>query len=440
MKNSDIPNLRPKHLVSRDYFAKDSDSLELPVLKDGLSLTITVDDLGREDLVIPATVEKTLESISQLGLKELWLGGEPAQHDRWTHSTGTFTVGSIWLAALAQDNRIPADCLSFPLDSWSKIKSTVGTCFLLHDYGHLPFAHLADEVLQSINWLPGKSGSLESSILDVRLKEDHLDATWDWLVNSKLNIGAKRPLDKSQARQLVQSLIEGTYGLPWLQVLVNSPLDADKIDYLRYDSLFLRKTDYPVGSRLAQERSTQWLTEFLQDQHVNHSGLLCLNGRSSQAAADLWRERMFAYDRIYLAPELRVPDRMAFEIIQQFVIRCTMSEEFLKSAGLFDLQGYADRFTSRFSGSACSADELIALKFDTVRELMSTLLNQIKDTKLEFTLLKRMVDLLGSWKGIDSRSREFLCLCFNNLEALSNNPKGLRMLVKQSLVREPFCW
>jgi len=122
-------------------------------------------------------------------------------------------------------------------------------------------------------------------------------------------------VESDDVRKIVSSLILGNYGMPWLQAIVNSPVDADKIDYIRYDSQFLSNAPFGIRARLLLDKVDQWLSDFLSEQEVNHAGLLALHGRSARAALELWEERMYLYDRFYRAPELRVPDRMAFEIV-----------------------------------------------------------------------------------------------------------------------------
>jgi hypothetical protein len=435
--------LSTSDLCSGAYF-KESRHVILKVGHKNKQIPFDLDDIAPGNLCLPVSIKQVLSKISQLGLKELWLGQQPLTHNRWDHSVGTCTAGHFWVKVLREDERVPPHCLKSPLESWDKIEPVLCTAFVLHDYGHLPFAHLMDEVLQSINWIPQRARSygLESLILQTRLASDDLGKTWASLLSEYVGIGSTRALDGASVRNIVQELIEGTYGAPWLQVLVNSPIDADKIDYMRYDAELLQKTDFPSQHRLALSKPTQWLTEFLQDQSVNHAGILCLHGRSARAAADLWRERMFAYDRLYLSPELRVADRMAFEIVQQFLIRSTMSDEFLRKIGGFSVSSFTERFFSKYGSSGCDPEQLISIKYEAVKDMMEALLGDIQKSTLEFTLLKVMVTKLADAPGIDSQYKNFIQACFACLDELNPSPphpkKQLMELVNNSLVREPI--
>jgi hypothetical protein len=304
---------------------------------------------------------------------------------------------------------------------------------------------MMEEVLRSINWLPSaREPGLEAAVLRHRFEEPLLAATWQSVLNHASGRDITVPINTLQIRTIMEQLILGSYAAPWLQAIVNSPIDADKIDYLRFDGDFIKDKAFPVRHRLLQDKPTQWLADFLSDQDVNHAGLLCLHGRSAVAAADLWRERIFLYDRLYLAPELRVPERIAFEIVQQFVIRSVMSPGFLERAGIPKVRGFSNRLHALNRTASCSADDLIKLKYEIVRDTMIALLDMIEGETLELGLLKRMMELLGNTLGIDSGCKEFLSSGFTQLTSLDttdpsrNGRRCLRDVVNECLVREPI--
>src|SRR6185295_14633460 len=59
------------------------------------------------------------------------------------------------------------------------------------------------------------------------------------------------PAIKDDPIKAVIQLTHGWCGMPWLQSIVNSAIDADKIDYLRRDQQFLQKSGFPIQTRLA---------------------------------------------------------------------------------------------------------------------------------------------------------------------------------------------
>lgn len=429
-------------LISEEYFSGQKITFN-NVTKNQQPLSIQRNDIIDQEYAIPVAVQGNLRRISQLGLKELWLGGTPGKHDRWKHSVGALNAGFIWLKVLESDDRVPKHCMVWPTNNWEKVRALVGTAILLHDYGHLPFAHLFNEVLASMNWLPSSRGGADTAALLHKTRaKGELDLIWNPLLSKRLAPGLKREISTNDVRLVVESLILGSYGVPWVQTIANSPIDADKIDYIRFDSDFLRDTDYPIRPRLQEDKPTQWMMEFLQDQWVNHAGLLCLHGRSALATADLWRERIFLSDRLYLSPELRVPESMAFEIIQQFIIRSTMSSAFMNTLKNDNLQGFAERFEAKMKNSKESPDytdfDTIAVKYETAYQTMEEMLPLITGEELEFSLLVRMNEKIQQLTGIDQSYKNFLKECFLTLEKLKNKEKSLAQVVSESLVQRPL--
>jgi HD superfamily phosphohydrolase len=309
-------------------------------------ICITRDYLERLPVSIPDALCKAMTRVSQIGLKDMYLGRDPDQHVRWSHAKGTFTVGMIWLKLMYDDGRIPARFQQKPFLSRDHVEILCGYALLLHDLGHLVFSHLLEEALEDINWVPldGGRSSMEYSVL-----KDRLGTQSEMITPSIQNaLGPHTPAPLRDPIVSILALTHGWSGLSWIQSIVNGPIDADKIDYLCRDQLFLTQTDpqagYPIQTRLnfiadKPSHSLPWLSEFLTDQYVNESGFLCLVGRSALAAADLWRERLFMYDRFYLAPQIRAADRIAVELIQQFLIRFVMGEANRKELHQNDILG-----------------------------------------------------------------------------------------------------
>lgn len=424
-----------EELANPRYFRDSARKIELQV--EGRVLIIRDNDVSEGACHVPVKTRDEIARVSQLGLKEIWLGQTAGNHNRWDHSTGVFTAGHIWLTVLKDCDRVPSQCLIHPLRSWEEISAFVGCALLLHDYGHLPFSHLLDEVLGGINWLPKSSfgGGLETAVVRDRLQT--LEATWT-------ELGSRFGLSQGVACSIVEQLIMGDFGVPWLQAVVNSPIDADKIDYIQFDNQLLQRSNWPIRTRIQQNTGTekpQWLEEFLQNQTVNHAGLLCLHGRSARAAADLWRDRVFLYDRFYLAPELRVPERIAAEIIQQFLIRSTMSREFrLFCRDRFKIEG--DAFLSTRSDQVADP---ISDKFEIARQTMTALLGMTGGPDREFPVLRAMAQSLIDFGSVDTRFSEFLAQClailtglYNHMPGQSGSSHSLREVVERCLVREPL--
>jgi hypothetical protein len=325
---------RAFELICQDTWPTSNPTINFP----GCCTQLTRNEVQSLSITIPDDVKKRMEHVSQIGLKDEYLGKTADEHVRWNHAKGVYTLGLIWLHALYAGDRIPKHLISSPYPVYSSARVFVGYSLLLHDYGHLPFSHLLEEAIHNINWVPLDSGqsSLEYTVLRDRLQSnDPLSKELLRTVSQSLPSECSQALRKDPMEVIIQ-LTHGWCGLPWLQAIVNSPIDADKIDYIRRDQDILESVGFPVRTRLAlySKKSTNnlpWLTDFLSDQYVNCHGLLCLPGRSSTAAVDLWKERLLLYERFYLAPSVRAADRITLEIVQQFVIRSVMSENFRKA-------------------------------------------------------------------------------------------------------------
>jgi hypothetical protein len=106
----------------------------------------------------------------------------------------------------------------------------------------------------------------------------------------------------------VVALQEGRAGIPWLEAIVDSALDVDKIQYIFQDSLLTGQ-----NVRLADMRS--WLGDFLSGQSLTPEGLIRLEGEAAFAASALLQERMYLYRHVYLAPELRALEALVRSIV-----------------------------------------------------------------------------------------------------------------------------
>jgi HD superfamily phosphohydrolase len=374
---------------------------------------ITIKRVAIENIPIEISgdVALRMERVSQIGLKNAYLHLDPGRHVRWAHARGAFTVGSMWLISLYEGGRLPSKLKALPYPSFETAQITVGYALLLHDYGHLFFSHLLEEALRDINWVPTDHGitSLEYTVLRNRLYEKDQSEILPSIERSfrmrSISSAYSSPLD------LVFSLMQGRSGIGWLQAIVNSPIDADKIDYIRRDQdVIMQHPSFPIRTRLnfgPSEGHLPWFEEFISEQYVNHAGFLCLPGRSALAAGDLWRERLFLYERFYLAPSIRAADRMALELIQQFLIRCVVSEEFgsiLREPG----------FLRKFNRNAETSELQAALRnVRTLSDAVSTGIagHQIDVVKVKYDIVTAVLADLSSPFGSGS-DRDWECLEF----------------------------
>ena len=392
-----------------------------------------------EHIRLPNSVKNYLGGISQVGLKDIWLGSTPDIHDRWEHSIGAFNIAMMWLEVLYDDERIPRHLKNGLFRSLQDALLIVAHAVLLHDYGHLPFSHLLDEALDYINWIPHRKNqeSLEYAVLYDRITQNgELSETFKKLAGD-LSRNEDLTLEPSDIRSIILSLIYGEYSIPWVQTIVNSPIDADKIDYIWFDQIYLEKLKYPVSTRITfkpeLDNIMPWLSDFLYDQRVNHAGMLCLSGRSAIAASHLWRERIFLYDRFYLAPEIRVPERMAIEIVQQFIIRSVMSYSF---AAKLRENGLEVKTLLELTQEEREIRDIIEKKYNLVKDLMSKF--KVTTRKREFAILERMIEFLNDHANLDKGYKGFINKCYECLKNLKDRKITLSDLARNSLVGSPL--
>jgi hypothetical protein len=413
-------------------------------------------DIEGLPISIPNDVKERMEHVSQIGLKNRYLGKPSGEHNRWNHVKGVYTLGLIWLHRLYRGNSVPTHLQLPPFPDYSSVQTIVGYSLLLHDYGHLPFSHLLEEAIHSIHWVPAESGqsSLEYTVLRDRLKEDRaISESIRAAIKASLAASASASL-KADPLGVVLQLTHGWCGMPWLQAIVNGPIDADKIDYLRRDQSFIHDAEFPVQTRLPLYDENRldgmpWLDEFLSEQFVNHAGLLCLQGRSALAAIDLWRERLVLYDRFYLSPMVRAADRITLEIVQQFLIRSVMSAEFAKQIatnplfaakgepGVADVKDLGELLTGA-KGSPQTGINIIEVKYRAVTKLLnrlSTLFGQTSERDWEcFNFMKGQVLSVGT---TSQRYRELLISAVNSLDELKD-AKSLLSLAESSIIGVPI--
>ena len=159
-------------------------------VRDSIHDYIDLDDL--ESSLVDTEPYQRLRWIKQLGSANLVYPG--ANHTRLEHSIGV----SHLVKQMASQSDVPKD--EIPL---------VSVAGLLHDLGHSPYSHLADE-------LP--------------FGKDHVEVTQDIINSSQISdILSDQGLDINEVCNLIKG--EHKYGS-----LISGDIDGDRLDYLMRDS------------------------------------------------------------------------------------------------------------------------------------------------------------------------------------------------------------
>jgi HD superfamily phosphohydrolase len=180
-----------------------------------------------------------------------------------------------------------------------------------HDLGHLPFTHLTEELFQELRWTTRPWSD--------RFRHDErvFDTSWNELrveVEGTLDEACKGlRLQKHVFKSWLQRAIEGRSGIPFLDGLLNSPLDVDKIDYVFRDCWTLKRSIHLPNS---DEDRRDWFAKFINnEQHILPSGLIAISGTAGEHARDFLDERRWLYKHLYFLPVYRAVERVARSVL-----------------------------------------------------------------------------------------------------------------------------
>lgn len=153
-----------------------------------------------------------LRFIHQLGLTYLIFPG--AEHSRFSHVLGTMHLAGRVYDALAakSEGRLPIspDC---------RERRLVRAAALLHDIGHAPYSHIAEDLFED--------GIDHEEMTRRLLATEEIDRIFERLGGG---------IDRDAVRRVLEKSGDGPELL--LSEIVSSDLDVDKMDYLRRDSLY----------------------------------------------------------------------------------------------------------------------------------------------------------------------------------------------------------
>jgi hypothetical protein len=269
---------------------------------DNSDLNTALYDAGRKSEVF-----LRLRSCSQLGIKGILLREDaPSQHTRYHHSSSAMVIGRVWYETLRAQLR-GTQCWG----STEEARIAFEQAVLFHDARHLPFSHMMEEIFRELNW--GHRPSLAAPSIPRYTSKDspkpeELDQALSPLLES---IGLP---DQGVANwwHKVRTIQDGRTGITWMEAIVDSALDADKIEYIFNDTKL-------TGQNVRLAECSGWLSAFLSGQRLTPEGLIRLEGESCFAALELLQERAHLYRTLYLAPELRGLECLARYIVQTWL-------------------------------------------------------------------------------------------------------------------------
>lgn len=270
-------------------------------------------------------LDKHFSQLRQLGLKTAMLQpAEQAKHNRRAHSLGVARIALAWLTeVLKNQGGYAGPGLWLPADALRSVGYLAG---LMHDLSHLPFTHLTEEVYDELNWTArdwSERFRHDSSVLSGSYKPIR-----EWARQALGNVAERSPVFKDQPgllECLVGRAIEGRTGIPLLDCVLNSPIDADKIEYLASDCLIMRQ-EVRLPIRDWEEEWRPWIDAFFQGQRVLPSGIVAIAGAGAVHARELLEERRWLYKHLYFRQGFRVVERILHHLLVHWLSRAVGEE------------------------------------------------------------------------------------------------------------------
>lgn len=208
-----------------------------PTIRDPIHGFVTLSNAELALLDQPAL--QRLRNVKQLGLVDLAFPG--AVHTRYNHSLGAMHVATRLFDSLFSKGDLPVAV-------HNHFRQAVRVAMLLHDIGHPPLSHAAEAAMPAVKELKLPKGA---PCCNPNGRATHEDYTLKIILDSSLTAALEQLFgDQGISPRGIAALIcarpEETHifthnGLdytPILKQIVSSECDADRMDYLRRDSVF----------------------------------------------------------------------------------------------------------------------------------------------------------------------------------------------------------
>jgi HD superfamily phosphohydrolase len=289
----------------------------------------------RETIAHPAM--SRLGQVSQLGFVSSSYPG--ARHTRLEHTCGTFAHCCAYLRALWYDQD---NCLFQCIMSEKDIKSLL-VAALIHDVAQYPMAHDLSEVASDFSHEEFTESILHHLYPGCQHSLAHIvESEWDLHIEQILRI-INTNMDSTLKERILHSIIDG-------------PIDCDKLDYLKRDSVHLGVN---FGLGIDDERLVRYLTvvydsksEKQEDQEIKEIldfAEIGVHEKALTVAASIGQARMDMFTQVYWQHTTRCMKAMLSYAVRKIILSRTSveTEEFWSTfqGHVFDPMFY--RFTAR---------------------------------------------------------------------------------------------
>ena len=299
------------------------------------------------------------ELLRQLGLKtriasatsrSTDLEKKEANHNRRRHSFGAAHLAMLWFRKLVERGDITLSKGNIERFATVALFSAVH-----HDIGHLPFTHLAEDILSEVHWnIDDWSSEFHHDVAVLANCYDGFRERMFKVTESAAKIIKARP---GEFRIWVECAIQARSGCNWVDAILNSPLDTDKLDYVLRDCDYLRQGIHvPIETT---EESYRWLDIVFSNTRLLPSGLLALEGTAGEYARDFLEERRWLYKHQYHQAGFRALERLAGAVILHWLLS-KVPESIIRG----------DQYQSFTSDFGVSIGDTSALKGRVARQLL----------------------------------------------------------------------
>jgi HD superfamily phosphohydrolase len=283
-----------------------------------------------QDLVDTPEFQR-LRGVAQLGLSSLVYPS--ATHSRFSHSLGAYYYACQYLEAL---KRHPA--FGYLYDECEIHAAQLAS--ILHDIGHYPYAHYFEEMGGRLRVGVGHealgrlllAGSLtyhdflRSELARRFYRESDLEMLQEKRDARSLGV----QVSAIDPTGLIVRVLEGSGRFEALKLVIDSPIDCDKLDYLRRDGT---ATGVPYAAAIDTSRFLSALT--LDDQQPGRFGL-ALTAKGKSAIESIVSARYTLFSEVYWHKTARAAAAMikdAFFLAQE---NLSQEEFHLAAVGLND--------------------------------------------------------------------------------------------------------
>lgn len=281
--------------------------------------------LPHEVPIVNSRAFQRLRFIKQMGFGELAYPG--ASHNRYIHSIGALAVADRALMSIEAAQVSRGD---IPFGRFERFRILSRLAALLHDIGHGPLSHTTEAAMPTLGDIAIPVDI--TGVGDAQRQATHEDYTLKIILDSELTpLLARAGLTYGFTPLDLASIIEPALGPPtppdffwetirgerincrtFLQQLISSELDVDRMDYLRRDSLHAG-VSYGVFDL---DWIIRHLDIYLSGSNQNRQAVLAFHHRALYAVEDFLISRFHMFLMVYHHRKSVVYDEMLHKYLQ----------------------------------------------------------------------------------------------------------------------------